>query len=260
MKSLLLGGYYQKPLIHATWACFWQHVFWILLFSWLDIPLLAIVNVASCCLYLSFLLLVKRRLYGLYCILVISEILAYIGFSTYIMGWGAGFHYFLFIVIYGTFFVPRMKLSEKILVITVNIAAYLVLHEFTVTPQVTIAPGYLTFISSLNIVSIFIIIAVLCAFFRRTVDESLSELHMIASIDPLTGLFNRRTMYEKLDSDKLKADRSGESFAILIADVDNFKVFNDQHGHDCGDFVLKQCADAIREAVGTARGCVALGR
>jgi diguanylate cyclase (GGDEF)-like protein len=109
----------------------------------------------------------------------------------------------------------------------------------------------MVFINSLNIISVFIIIAVLSAFFRKTVDQTLDEVQLIANSDPLTGLFNRRTMYEKLAKDIRIADQTSEPFSILIADIDNFKTFNDDHGHDCGDLVLTQCADLLREFAGT---------
>lgn len=250
LKALSLDGYYYKPLIHATWACFLQHFFWIFLFYWLDVPVLSIINAISCCFYLLCIYLVRQRKYKLFRILVISEVLANISFTTYIMGWGAGFHYYLFILIYGTFFVPRMQYREKLTVIIINIAVYLVLKFYTVVPQSPIDPLYLKIISSLNVVSIFIIIAVLSAFFRKTVDNTLDELQLIASIDPLTGLYNRRTMYEKLNKDFRMSKRTRETFSVLIADIDNFKAFNDQYGHDCGDLVLIQCAEAIKEDVG----------
>lgn len=58
--------------------------------------------------------------------------------------------------------------------------------------------------------------------------------------DPLTGLSNRRDIYEKICYEKERISRTGKSFSLVICDIDDFKSFNDNYGHDCGDFVLKE--------------------
>jgi diguanylate cyclase (GGDEF)-like protein len=60
----------------------------------------------------------------------------------------------------------------------------------------------------------------------------LEESHRLAFRDPLTGLAGRRALEERLRS-------LGNRFAIAMVDVDHFKKFNDTHGHDIGDQVLK---------------------
>src|SRR5688572_474514 len=60
----------------------------------------------------------------------------------------------------------------------------------------------------------------------------LEESHRLAFRDPLTGLPGRRALEERLRS-------LGNRFAIAMVDVDHFKKFNDTHGHDIGDQVLK---------------------
>lgn len=69
------------------------------------------------------------------------------------------------------------------------------------------------------------------------------ELREQALRDPLTGLFNRRYMEETLEREIARAAREGESIGICMADIDQFKSFNDQHGHRAGDLILKSLAD-----------------
>lgn len=56
--------------------------------------------------------------------------------------------------------------------------------------------------------------------------------------DALTGLYNRRYLEESLPREMARADRRGQSLALMMLDLDHFKVFNDTHGHDGGDALL----------------------
>lgn len=57
--------------------------------------------------------------------------------------------------------------------------------------------------------------------------------------DPLTGLFNRRYMEEALSLEIARARRSGAPLSVVMCDIDHFKRFNDEFGHDAGDTVLQ---------------------
>ncbi len=57
--------------------------------------------------------------------------------------------------------------------------------------------------------------------------------------DPLTGIFNRRHMEEALQRELLRATRNGNPVAVLMADIDHFKQFNDAFGHEAGDVLLR---------------------
>jgi len=60
--------------------------------------------------------------------------------------------------------------------------------------------------------------------------------------DPLTGLYNRRYMEDALDRYVNLAERTGNSTAVVMIDLDNFKRLNDEHGHAKGDAVLRDVA------------------
>lgn len=64
--------------------------------------------------------------------------------------------------------------------------------------------------------------------------------------DPLTGLFNRRYMEEALTLEIARASRSGAPLSLVMCDVDHFKRFNDEFGHDAGDAVLQTVAAEMR--------------
>lgn len=73
------------------------------------------------------------------------------------------------------------------------------------------------------------------------------ELHHQAIRDVLTGLYNRRHMMDTLR--RRIETRRAEPFAIISIDVDYFKKFNDNHGHDAGDTVLRAVGEAMNAAV-----------
>ena len=70
-----------------------------------------------------------------------------------------------------------------------------------------------------------------------------------AITDSLTGLFNRRSFEDLLDRELQRADRHGREFSLALVDVDDFKKFNDSHGHQAGDEALARLGDAIRTSI-----------
>jgi diguanylate cyclase (GGDEF)-like protein len=75
------------------------------------------------------------------------------------------------------------------------------------------------------------------------------EFEQNANIDALTGLFNRRWIDDYFDRllRRAKQQDDNNDFAILLADVDHFKIFNDRYGHLAGDQALRCVADALQE-------------
>ncbi|WP_370231282.1 diguanylate cyclase [Cognatishimia sp.] len=74
------------------------------------------------------------------------------------------------------------------------------------------------------------------------------QLQEQSTRDPLTGLFNRRYMLDRLRRLLNAASAKGEKVHLIYLDVDHFKKFNDDHGHDAGDVVLGQVATCLQEA------------
>ncbi len=71
------------------------------------------------------------------------------------------------------------------------------------------------------------------------------ELLLRATTDELTKIYNRYYGNEILDIEVDRADRYGSSFAVLMFDIDHFKLVNDTYGHDVGDDVLKKLSEVI---------------
>jgi diguanylate cyclase (GGDEF)-like protein/putative nucleotidyltransferase with HDIG domain len=77
------------------------------------------------------------------------------------------------------------------------------------------------------------------------------QLHEAARRDALTGMLNHGSIVSLL-ADAVETARSdGEPIAVALVDVDNFRLFNDTHGHDAADAVLLKVAEAVTRAAGT---------
>ena len=73
-------------------------------------------------------------------------------------------------------------------------------------------------------------------------DETLVALRELATHDPLTGLLNRREFDRLLAEEVERSRRFGHPLALVLGDIDHFKVINDTHGHQAGDAVLQEVA------------------
>jgi diguanylate cyclase (GGDEF)-like protein len=71
------------------------------------------------------------------------------------------------------------------------------------------------------------------------------ELEKLSTSDALTGLHNRRFLTQRLSEELIRSYRHKGSFAVLMADVDEFKKYNDAFGHPAGDEVLKRVASIL---------------
>src|SRR5690554_1793135 len=85
------------------------------------------------------------------------------------------------------------------------------------------------------------------AFAQRT-DNQRERLEHLATIDPLTGVKNRRSMDEELDLAAAHAERTGIPYALVMLDIDHFKKVNDEYGHGVGDEVLIDLVTLIRHS------------
>ena len=81
---------------------------------------------------------------------------------------------------------------------------------------------------------------------RVRMEESLQKL---ATTDSLTGVYNRHKSNEELRVEIARAKRYHSSFALVMIDIDHFKVVNDTYGHDIGDYVLQEFSSIISNLI-----------
>lgn len=93
------------------------------------------------------------------------------------------------------------------------------------------------------------IIYVVARFFIRELGKAEDTLVEMATQDPLTGLFNRREAFFRIDTERSRCIRTSSPLSVIMCDIDHFKKINDTYGHVTGDVALQALADMLRQSV-----------
>lgn len=75
---------------------------------------------------------------------------------------------------------------------------------------------------------------------NQDLEKSCQELELLASLDPLSGLLNRRTLFQRIEVEIERSLRLSLPLTGLMIDIDHFKRVNDNYGHPCGDMVIRE--------------------
>jgi diguanylate cyclase (GGDEF)-like protein len=89
--------------------------------------------------------------------------------------------------------------------------------------------------------------------------EQTRELSHAATVDPLTGLFNRRYFATRIEEEIERARRYSLELSLLLIDVDDFKRLNDELGHLAGDYLLRQISEVLKRSVRVFDVCTRFG-
>ncbi len=92
---------------------------------------------------------------------------------------------------------------------------------------------------------------------QRQLMDANAELQRLTNVDALTGLQNRRYFDEFMRNEWNRSVEEGTPLSVLLIDVDNFKRYNDTHGHLAGDEVLRKVAESMRNNSRGSGDCVA---
>lgn len=192
--------------------------------------------------------------------------------TRYLQAWIYGylvtlFSFFLVIIV-----LPNASVSAFVWVLMMPVLAYLLLGKreglILCTPfmlaggviyyihlgQVNSAHAY---IDLLNMVLCGALMLVFVHLYEIRREEAEQRLVDMAQTDALTGLANRSSFQGTLNRTIAECERSGVSFALVIMDIDHFKVVNDTLGHDAGDHVLRNIGRCLTERL---RGTDFVGR
>lgn len=81
---------------------------------------------------------------------------------------------------------------------------------------------------------------------NHRLEDSIIDMTRLAELDSLTGLYNRRALYEHLPAEMRRASRHGLPLSLLFIDIDDFKNINDRYGHLAGDEVLRNLSSYLQ--------------
>lgn len=112
--------------------------------------------------------------------------------------------------------------------------------------------------SDLSVLSLMSVPAAL-AVSRELMRDRTNDLAHLATVDALTGLFNRRYFETRLEQELQRQRRQMDDLSLLLLDLDNFKELNDTQGHLVGDTALKEVAEILRRAVRIFDVCARYG-
>lgn len=234
-------------------SCLAVHILYLVMFAGNGIKEMAVFNIFSVLFYILMILLVikvKEKLTLVYCSL--AEIIIHASVSTIFTGWTPDFGMFLLMVIPLTFLMPNKKKNIPFIVMFVTLILYGSLRLFYQDSQYAkynlehTRTGTVFYIINI-IIGTFVLIyvssiyTVINQYTECKIRVQNEQLRIMASVDPLTKLINRRAMGDELK----KVSATGRSYVIGLGDIDNFKNINDSYGHDSGDNVLTEVAAMI---------------
>lgn len=84
---------------------------------------------------------------------------------------------------------------------------------------------------------------------NEELQKAMLQLEKYATTDPLTGLYNRRYILNKINDEVIRCKRNQKPFSIICCDIDYFKSINDAYGHDAGDLFLCEISKIIKSIV-----------
>jgi diguanylate cyclase (GGDEF)-like protein len=138
-------------------------------------------------------------------------------------------------------FPELLKVDDPIFQFSLNravrglVGLVLIFNGYTIYQQWTIKKLRRQFSTQLNVMG--------------RLEDQAAQLHRLATVDGLTGLYNRRYAEQRLAAETARSRRYGHPLLVLALDLNNFKEINDTHGHPAGDLVLRQFAERLNGAL-----------
>lgn len=237
------------------------HIFLSFVFGYFRIFPLFIYNIASVIAYLSCTQLIRKEHFWPVYYITYFEIILHSFIATIYVGWQFGFaQYIVALTPVGFYICYTMNTKPRKMAIATASALFAMasflsckILSFYVTPMYEqhVRPFELR-LYIFNSMCTFIFLIVFSLIFISEMQSSSTQLQhknaildKLASTDPLTGLYNRRSMDVFLH--QAMQDHSG--FSIIMCDIDDFKKINDNYGHDFGDIVLREVAHITTQQV-----------
>ena len=255
---------HQEILEFLSIAVIVVHVMMVFLFHIMGVWQLSLYNIIVTAYYSYCYTTVREGKVRLGYILTFIEIIVQMVFTTMIVGWSVGFYAYVIALIPLYYYInmflgrgsdhPFTPFIWSMITFGIFLGTYFFslntspVRDLEMYQKVTIFIFNSFFAFQLIIwMSHFLVLG-----YKRSLHdmaEKNASLDAAAGQDPLTKLFNRRTMEENLDKALDEAKTNGTIFSLVMGDIDFFKKINDTYGHDCGDVALVSVADILKACV-----------
>lgn len=247
--------YFATSLLHVAYVV----IFWLT-----NCPILVGINLVSFCIYIALgFIAINIANIGYLFIACFWEIVLYTTLSSIIAGWHCGFMLYLIAILpllfYSVYLFRSMENRHNINYCIGIVCIYfsVMFICFSNVMRVYYLPEIIENLCfTINVAGTFlIIISFLFVFFGKVKAERIelvqenSNLENTARYDVLTKLLNRRSFDEYMDINLKRVALGKNNFALLMCDLDDFKIINDTYGHECGDLVLINVAQALKNVL-----------
>ena len=258
------GVNHQEILEILAVAVIIVHVTMMFMYHIMDIWELSLYNVISTAYYSYCYGIVRSGRVARGYLLMFLEIIFQMVLTTVVIGWDAGFYTYVIAIIPLYYYISMfvMKNEERIfypmiwsiLTVIAILVSYFIGQAFAPIENLSLVQMSVAFVFNLFLscqliiwMSHFFVLG-----YKKSLDtlaDQNATLDVEASIDPMTKLYNRRTMETALDNALEDAKKTGAIFSLVMSDIDFFKKINDTYGHDCGDVALVAVAEILKACV-----------
>lgn len=132
-----------------------------------------------------------------------------------------------------------------ILTFLISIALFLYEGQHPEAYALYTTPTIRAFDLSVNFLIVGFVISITVHILNHYFQNEHERIFDVSMTDPLTGIYNRRYLYQMFDHNTSLNSRATLSFTLLMMDLNNFKAVNDRYGHTEGDLVLKAFSEAL---------------
>ena len=229
--------------------CLFVHLTYFAIFLVMGAIPLCLINAVSSVFYILFLLFSKNRetseratLAAYFEIILFSTVCELFTRNTF------GFIYFVIGMVPVLFYLCPSYGNKRFLFQVIGVISALMIHQTPMLIPDSFFSGlfaelspYARIFNFVNLLITLFTVLYTSVFYELELAMIRSELDYSSTHDPLTGLYNRRFLYDMINNVR------DEQISVILFDIDNFKKINDRFGHDAGDAVLVSLAECIRD-------------